>query len=279
MTMELPVNASKTIAPAPAGKDLEPKEKDRQFVTALSRGLQILQCFTRSQPVLRAAEIARMIDLPQPTVWRLCYTLIQDGYLVHVEGSDKLRPNFPVLSLGFAAIANMPLAELARPAMQELAARYQGAVSLGVRDGTHMIYLERCQGSAIVMRDLEIGSRVPLISSVTGWGYIAGRNKAARERMFEEIGGFNEPRWAEILPKLRLALDDYDRTGYVVSKGLMHPEINAVGVPIASADGKVTMAMSSGGISQIFNDEKLAALGNELKQLAARLGPAIKTAG
>ena len=276
--MELPLNASRAIPPAEAAPEIEPKEKDRQFVTALSRGLQILQCFTRARPVLRAAEIARLIDLPQPTVWRLCYTLIQDGYLVHVEGSDKLRPNFPVLSLGFAAIANMPLAELARPTMQELAARYQGAVSLGVRDGVNMIYLERCQGSAIVMRDLDVGSRVSLISSVTGWGYIAGRDKAARERMFDEIETFGEPRWPEVLPKLRLALADYDRTGYIVSKGLMHPEINAVAVPIAAADGKVTMAMSSGGISQIFNDEKLAALGNELKQLAARLGPAIKSA-
>jgi len=271
------VNASKNLALAESANDSEPKEKDRQFVTALSRGLQILQCFTRARPVLRAAEIARLIDLPQPTVWRLCYTLIQDGYLVHVEGSDKLRPNFPVLSLGFAAIANMPLAELARPAMQELAAKYQGAVALGVRDGVHMIYLERCQGSSIVMRDLDVGSRVSLISSVTGWGYIAGRDTAARERLFDEIGSLDEPRWPELLPNLRRALVEYDRTGYITSKGLMHPQINAVSVPVAAADGKVNMALSSGGISQIFNDEILAALGKELKGLAARLGPAIKS--
>jgi DNA-binding IclR family transcriptional regulator len=252
------------------------KEKDRQFVTALSRGLQVLRCFTRAHPALRAAEIARMTGLPQPTVWRLCYTLIQEGYLVHVDGGEKLRPNFPVLSLGYAAIADVPLAELARPDMQEIASRYQGAVALGVRDGVHMIYLERCQGSSIVDRDLDVGSRVPLVSSVTGWGYIAGLRHDEQEAIIDELGKLREERWPILLPLLRQALKDYESTGYIVSKGVMHPQINAVAVPIFSEDGQVTMAMSSGGLSQIFDDAKLASLAAHLKSLAARLGHAIK---
>jgi DNA-binding IclR family transcriptional regulator len=258
-----------------AERDTE-KEKDRQFVTALSRGLQVLRCFSRAHPALRAAEIARMTGLPQPTVWRLCYTLIQEGYLVHVDGGDKLRPNFPVLSLGFAAIADVPLAELARPGMQEIASRYQGAVALGVRDGAHMIYLQRCQGSSIVLRDLDVGSRVPLVSSVTGWGYIAGLHAGEREAIIAELDTIDEPRWPEFLPRLRLALRDYDRTGYVVSKGNMHSQINAAAVPVACADGRVTMAISAGGLSQIFDDEKLRAIGEDLRQFAARLGGAIR---
>jgi DNA-binding IclR family transcriptional regulator len=259
-----------------ASRDTE-KEKDRQFVTALSRGLQVLRCFSRAHPALRAAEIARMTGLPQPTVWRLCYTLIQEGYLVHVEGGDRLRPNFPVLSLGFAAIANVPAAELARPGMQEVASRYQGAVALGVRDGAHMIYLQRCQGSSIVLRDLDVGSRVPLISSVTGWGYIAGLDAGEREAIIAELDTMDDPAWPEFLPKLRLALRDYERTGYIVSKGNMHSQINAAAVPVTAEDGRVTMAISAGGLSQIFDDDKLRAIGEDLKQLATRLGAAIRT--
>lgn len=251
------------------------KEKDRQYVTALARGLDILRCFTRSTPVLGTAEIARITGLPQPTVWRLCHTLMKEGYLAQSDRGDKLRPGIPVLSLGYAAIAGTPIAELARSDMQALAVRHQGAVALGMRDGLNMVYLQRCQGSSIVMRDLAVGSRVPLAYSVTGWAYIAGRTEEERETLFEELSRAERQRWPQVLPKLRQALLDFAATGYVVNKGELHEQINAVAVPVLSEDGSLLLSLSAGGISQLFDDAKLMEVGLELKQFAARLAPAL----
>ena len=44
--------------------------KDRQFVTALARGLDILRAFTPRHPVLGNSEIAQRAHLPKPTVTR-----------------------------------------------------------------------------------------------------------------------------------------------------------------------------------------------------------------
>ena len=63
-------------------------------------------------------------------------------------------PGLPVLGLGYAVLAGHPISELARPYMQEIADRHQGAVSLGVRDGLSMMYLQRCQGTLIVLHGL-----------------------------------------------------------------------------------------------------------------------------
>ena len=73
---------------------------DRQFVTALGRGLAVLRCFDAMRTQLGTTEIAQMTKLPQPTVWRLCYTLQQLGYLVQAPDSDKLRIGMAVLGLG-----------------------------------------------------------------------------------------------------------------------------------------------------------------------------------
>jgi DNA-binding IclR family transcriptional regulator len=258
-----------------AAADQDASPKDRQFVTALSRGLRVMRCFTRQTPMLGTAEIARMTGLPQPTVWRLCHTLLQEGYLAHADGGDKLRPGIPVLSLGYSVIAGTPVAELARVEMQEIATRYQGAVSLGMRDGQHMVYLQRCQGSSIILRDLAVGSRVPLASSVTGWAYMAGLDDAPREALFDELGKLDAENWPALLPKIRQALGEFARQGYIVNKGSLHAQVNAVAVPVRSEDGSVLLSLSSGGISQIFDDAKLKAIGAELKELAARLGPAL----
>jgi DNA-binding IclR family transcriptional regulator len=249
--------------------------KDRQYVTALARGLKVLRCFTRETPELGTAEIARITGLPQPTVWRLCYTLIQEGYLEQAGRGDKLRPGVPVLGLGTSVVIATPIAELARAEMQAIAIRHQGAVSLGMRDGPNMVYLQRCQGSSIILRDLEVGSHVPVASSVTGWAYMAGQSEAQREALFDELARVEDKRWPELLPKIKQALADFRRTGYVVNKGSLHTQINAVAVPLRSEDGSVVLSLSSGGISQLFDDAKLAEVGGELKQLAARLMPAL----
>ncbi|WP_148274496.1 helix-turn-helix domain-containing protein [Advenella kashmirensis] len=83
---------------------------DRQFVTALARGLEILQCFDAEQRTLGTTDIAQMTGLAQPTVWRLCYTLQKTGFLSNVPGKDKLQLGTAAIALGAAAWrVRMPL--------------------------------------------------------------------------------------------------------------------------------------------------------------------------
>ena len=149
-----------------------PGKSDRQFVTALGRGLDILQCFTPTTPELGTSQLARMTGLPQPTVWRLCHTMTELGFLVQAPDQDRLRLGLPVLTLGYAVLASQRIGETAKPYMEAIAKRHHGAVSLGVRDGLNMVYLQRCQGSSIILADLSVGSRVPLAYSATGWAYL-----------------------------------------------------------------------------------------------------------
>jgi DNA-binding IclR family transcriptional regulator len=264
----------KTTAAIAKDQDDAP-EKDRQFVTALARGLDVLRCFTRTTPALGTADIARMTGLAQPTVWRLCYTLIQEGYLVQTDRGGRLRPGISVLGLGQAAISSMPIAELARDDMQALASRFQCAVSLGMRDGHYMVYMQRMQGSQIILRDLEVGSRVPLSSSATGWAYLAGLPEAEREKIFKELKDIEKKRWPTLLPKIKESIAQYQRTGYIVNKGSLHAQINAVAVPVMSSDGTMLLSLSAGGISLVFDDKTLAEVGNCLKRLAARFASAL----
>lgn len=247
------------------------RDSDRMFVTALARGLQILRTFAESAAELGTSDIARLTKLPQPTVWRLCHTLAELGFLTRTPGTDKLRLGIPVLGLGYAVLATYPLAELARPYMQEIASRYRGAVSLGARDGLNMIYLQRCVGSAIVLGDLRVGSPIPLAYSATGWAYLAALGGSGRKKLLSEIQKAEGARWRQTRPLLDAALKKYEKTGYVMSKGVLHPEINAVAVPIRSQDGSLLLSISSGGISQIFTEPVLQDVGRDLIKLAGEL--------
>ncbi len=263
----------------PAGKHAKPVvPKDRQFVTSLARGLSLLRCFSSVNPERGATELARMTGLPQPTVWRLCHTMIELGFLTPVQGSDKLRLGTPILGLGYAVLAGNPVSEIARPHMEAIANKYQGSVSLAERDGLEMIFLQRCKGRSVVL-DFNIGSRVPIGFSASGWGYIAAVAPDERLRIFRELRTTSASQWRSVKPKLDFALLAYERSGYIISKGISHSMVNAVAVPVTSSSKAVRLILSSGGINSIFDDARLKLVGEDLKALADTLRPSLRAAG
>src|SRR5687768_18493710 len=66
-------------------------KQDRHFVTALSRGLDVLSCFRSGSRMLGNQEISERCKLPKSTVSRLTYTLTKLGYLHYVKESGKYR--------------------------------------------------------------------------------------------------------------------------------------------------------------------------------------------
>jgi DNA-binding IclR family transcriptional regulator len=269
------MKSTASSASAKSKKASAAKQTDRQFVTALGRGLQILQCFSPANPELGTSQIARMTGLPQPTVWRLCHTMIELGFLVSVPEQDRLQLGLPVLSLGYAVLASQRIGDIAKPYMETIARRHQGAVSLGVRDGLSMLYLQRCQGSSIILADLGVGSRVPLAYSATGWAYLAAIPEIARKQLIAEIRAADKQSWAAIEPLFETSMRKFRKTGYVVNLGSLHPQVNAIAVPVRSQDGSVLLTISSGGISSVFTDKVLQEVGAELKALADKLGRTI----
>ena len=45
-------------------------ENDRQFITALARGLELLRCFSPKHQHLGNQELSQMTGLPKPTITR-----------------------------------------------------------------------------------------------------------------------------------------------------------------------------------------------------------------
>jgi hypothetical protein len=119
---------------------------DRNFVTALARGMAVLNCFDANRKNLGTNEIAEITKLPQPTVWRLCHTLLKLGYLVEVPASFRLSVGTPVLGLGQYALSSTYVTEMVAPDMKRLAKLTGAAVSLGVPEQTCILIVKSALG-------------------------------------------------------------------------------------------------------------------------------------
>jgi DNA-binding IclR family transcriptional regulator len=228
----------------PAAK-VKGEENDRQFVTALARGLEILGCFSAARPELNGSDIARLTGLPQPSVWRLCHTLLELGMLIQTAG-DNLRPGLPVLRLGYSAIAGLDILELARPHMQEIATEFGAACGLAKPDGLDMVFVQRCEGTNQLLMNLRVGSTVPMATSALGWAHLIGLPGVEREKAIAYLQLNAPDNWNSVKKKFAKALTEYESFGYVLNAGTFHKAYNTIAIPIVAEDGSVPYALNCG---------------------------------
>lgn len=247
-----------------------PDDKDRQFVTALARGLDVLSCFGAERPALSGTEIAGLLGLPQPTVWRLCRTMTKLGYLA-VGPDERLRPALPVLRLGYTILSELTPVELARPHLQELADAAGGAAGLAVRDGPDMRFVERCESHSQLLMNLKVGSRVPVATSALGWAYLAGVPRDEREALLGAVRPDHRV-WRVVEKPLRRAMEAYAVDGFIINDGIFHPGYNTAAAPVLGPDGRPVSALNCGGAASVLSTEKLRReIGPRLRDLAALL--------
>jgi DNA-binding IclR family transcriptional regulator len=246
---------------------------DRQFVSALARGLAVLRSFRRGDVELGNREIAERTGLPKPTVVRLTHTLTRLGYLVQDEVHGRYRLGTGVLALGYAFLADIHVRERARPLMQALADETNASVSLGSRDRLAMVYVETCRGQGHITLRLGIGDRIPIARTAMGRAFLAALPDTERGLLLDQIRR-HEP---EDFPAIRAGLDqamrDLAERGFVIPAGDWLPDIAAVGVPLILPDGPLSFALNCGGPAFLFPRDRLEGeVGPKLVALARSLG-------
>ncbi len=252
--------------------DVGTNDKDRNFVTALARGLDILRCFGPSDEYLGNAELDKRTNLPRPTVSRMTATLTQLGYLRYVPQLEKYRLGPGVLDLGYRYLASEGVRELARPFMQELADATDCMVAIGAPDGASMTYIQVCQGSGPLVLRLTVGSRVAIGTSAVGRAYLAALSPKEREPYYEAIRAQNPDAWPDIQRGLERAFKEYEQHGFVTSDGEWNRDVSAVGVPLILDNGGQVVPFNCGGSSLRLSRRILVEnLGPRLKEVVEQV--------
>ncbi|MFZ3208999.1 MAG: IclR family transcriptional regulator [Geobacteraceae bacterium] len=226
----------------------ETLEKDRQFVTALARGLELLRCFRAGEKYLGNREIAKRTGLPKPTVSRLTYTLTQLGYLTYSESMGKYSLGTAVLSLGYSFLSNLDIRRIARPMMRELADYSHASVSIGARDRLEIVYLEncRCNSTSFALHPT-VGSHLPLFTTAIGRAYLCGIRESERDYLMDMIRLRDKNEWPKIKAGVEQAMIDYEEKGFCLSIGDFHKEISAVAVPYVPTYDSEVLSFNCGG--------------------------------
>jgi DNA-binding IclR family transcriptional regulator len=221
-------------------------------------------------------ELAASTGLPKPTISRLTHTLTRLGYLVYLERLGKYQLGTQVLALGFAALSNMGVRDVARPLMQELADYANVPVSLGSRDRLNVVYVEHCRSPSAVTLRLDVGSRIPLATTAMGRALLVALPEAERRYLMGYMAKREPEKWPRLQAGIEQALEEYQAHGFTLSIGDWDRDVNAVGVPFVAPDGSGILAFNCGGPGFLVSRQRLLLdLGPRLVELVRNVEAAL----
>lgn len=229
---------------------------DRNFVVALSRGLEVLRAFRPNDGLLGNQEIAARTNLPKATVSRLTYTLTKLGYLTPVPRFEKYQLAPSALLLGYAALANLGVRHLSEPFREQLMRETGGAVAIGGRDRLSMIYIGQSR-HGVVNVQLDVGSRIPIATTAMGRAYIWALSEEERAVLMRELREHYGSRWPKIREGIERSGETVARYGFTISAGEWQDDVHAVGVAMKLNDGTGPYAFNCGAPAFRFTEERL----------------------
>jgi IclR family transcriptional regulator, pca regulon regulatory protein len=218
---------------------------DREFVSALDRGLRVIGAFANDSESLTLSEVAVKTKLTRGTARRLLLTLESLGYVRFDGKIFRLTPK--VLNLGYAYLSSLPLWKVAEPIMKAVVDDLHESCSLGVLDGQHIVYVARVRPKHLSFSPINVGTRMPAHSNAMGQVLLAELSPRElddyfRQTKFEKFTKNTPTDEAAI----RRAIQRVARDGYCLSDQMLEIGRRAIAIPIRSPTGRSEMALNIG---------------------------------
>lgn len=221
----------------------EAGNEDRDYVTSLARGLEVIRAFNRSKSRMTLSEVAERTAMTRAAVRRFLLTLVREGYAETDGKYFRLRPK--VLELGFSLLSSMDITEIMQPVVDELAQRLQESVFVAVLDGDAVRYVARATTQRVVSIGINLGSRAPAHAVSTGRVLLAGLpedklNEYLDNATLEKI----TPHTVTSKVQLASLIEETRRQGWAIVDQELEVGLRSISAPIKNRSGEIVAALN-----------------------------------
>jgi IclR family transcriptional regulator, acetate operon repressor len=227
--------------PAPRPRDAGPR--------AIGRVLEALEILARHREGKTLSELSHRLGSPKSSLFYLLRALTRLGYLVRGEdGRYRLGPG--AFTFAMAALSSRELPELARPFLEDLAAKCGETALIGTlaSDGSAAVYIDKVESHNPVRYTVAVGDQRPLYCSALGKLFLAHlpaeqQDEYLRATRLKPLARHTITDRAT----LKRHLADIRRTGLSVTRDELAEGAAGLAAPIFGRDGQVVAALVVGG--------------------------------
>ena len=213
-------------------------------ITALQRGLRLLQIFSESPYGLTAKHVAGRSRLPVSTVHRFLANLESSGFL-NCSGDGVYHLGIACFAIGQAALGQLDIRRVSLPYLQELNRQTRETIHLTVRHGLSAVYVEKLDSPEQLRIFSRIGATVPLYCTAVGKVMLAHMPDDEREKVLPQLGLKRlTPNTVGNLQELGAELYRVRKNGYACDLEEHELHIRCVAAPIWDHAGGVNASLS-----------------------------------
>ena len=258
---------------------LSSPRSDRDYVTALARGLEVIRAFGPDRTEMTLAEVAVATGQSAATSRRYLHTLLQLGYVAAYGRKFMLRSK--VLELGSSFWGAHGLERVAQDHLLSIVDKVDDSASLAVLEGPDVLYIAHVARHRTVRMAAGVGSRFPAYATALGRTLLASGGDEAIAHYLATTPLVALTERTQTDPKrLRTILERVRKDGYAAIEDELDYGIASVATPII-VQGRVVAAVNSSSNSarrslKALVEERLellrataAAIGRELERSPA----------
>lgn len=221
------------------------KHAPRYHVTALERGVSILECFVQGPAELMLIEIAGRVGLNKATTFRLIQTLQACGYVQQDPVTKRYSLSLKVLDLQTAGLMALKFPQIAQPLLEDLSRSLHESSSMAILEGPWIRYVARAAAPRIMTDTLQVGSRLPAHATSMGKVLLAAQGAHWVEALYrDQTMEMRSPQTITDVDALMRRLSEVAEQGYAISNEELEVGHRSASAPVFDRQGQVIAAIN-----------------------------------
>ncbi|MGE4239185.1 IclR family transcriptional regulator [Ramlibacter sp.] len=255
--------------PAPAAPAApEAPEKDGG-VRAVERALDILSAFATGDSELLVADLQKRVGLSRPTLYRLLRTLEKKGFVTGGGEPQRFHLGPALGRIANVWVANLDLAALARPVLNDVWAHTRETVALFVPRGDMRLCIAELRSPQPLSFSRGIGSSERLVKGASGRAILAFTPLAEGEIEQFAAGTAVDVAWT------RKQLELTRERGYAMGHNELIQGAWAVAAPFFDATGAIAGSVAVFGPDVRLTEAQVHEFGRYLGKAASGISRAL----
>lgn len=249
------------------------QETDRYTVRSVARSLRLVEIVADGPAEgLSLSDLARALGASKSATLSLARTLGGFGYLREVRPGPRYALGTALLRLGDIARQQIPLGDVCRPLLEELADATKMTSRIAVPDQGYPVFIDRVDGPGSVRFHAPLGQREIPYASAAGKAILATMPEQAVRDLCQQTG--LRPRTAHTITDIDTLLADLARSrrrGFAIDDEEDAEGIFCAGAAFFGHDGACTGAVSVTGIKGDLPAWRVDELGRTVRSCADRV--------
>ncbi|HEY7014982.1 MAG TPA: IclR family transcriptional regulator [Streptosporangiaceae bacterium] len=260
-------------AGAARGEPAPPSPAGRYTVRSVARALQLVDIVAEGPAEGQTlSDLARALGTSKSTTLSLARTMAAAGLLRDTRPGPRYTLGTALIRLGDIARRQLPLGDLCRPLLEELADATKMTSRVAVCDEGYPVFIDRIDGPGSVRFHAPLGQREVPYATAAGKAILSTMDEQAVRALCTETG--LRPRTAHTITDIDSLLEDLAvarRHGFAVDDEEDAEGIFCAGAAFFGHDGACAGAVSVTGIKRDLPAWRVDELGRTVRGCADRV--------